>query len=167
MVSPAAYPNEQRAELYRRLLEVLPGEAERLFFCNSGTEAVEAALKFARLLTGRPEIVALMRGFHGRTLGSLSTTWERRYRAPFEPLLPKVKHISATNLASLEDALDETTACLLLEVVQGRVGCTPLPRSTCSGQGSFATSGEFCWWWTKSKRGLAVRVACLPVSISV
>ena len=126
IISSAAYPNDQRARLYRRLADVLPEGLERMFFCNSGTEAVEAALKIARVSTGRTGIVALMRGFHGRTLGALSTTWERRYRAPFEPLLPDVRHVSATRIAALDEALDDSTAGLILEVVQGEGGVHPL-----------------------------------------
>ena len=74
----------------------------RVFLCNSGTEAVEAALKFARLLTGRTEVVATMRGFHGRTMGALSATWEKKYRAPFEPLVPGFKHVPYNDLAALD-----------------------------------------------------------------
>ena len=75
-----------------------PAGLERVFLCNSGTEAVEAALKFARLSTGRPGIVATMRGFHGRTMGALSATWEPEYREPFQPLVPGFSHVPYNNL---------------------------------------------------------------------
>ncbi len=127
LTCPASFPNDQRAALYRRLTAVLPNGLERLFFCNSGTEAVEAALKFARLVTGRPGIVALMRGFHGRTLGALAATWEPKYRAPFEPLVPGVRHVPAGRLEALDVAIDADTACVVLEVVQGEGGVHPLP----------------------------------------
>ena len=99
-----------------------PGGLERVFLCNSGTEAVEAALKFARLSTGRPGVVATMRGFHGRTMGALSATWEPKYREPFEPLLPGFHHVPYNNLPALAEAVDETIGAVLLEVVQGEGG---------------------------------------------
>ncbi|MGE5543329.1 MAG: aminotransferase class III-fold pyridoxal phosphate-dependent enzyme, partial [Bacillota bacterium] len=80
--------NDVRAELLSQLARVTPGDMGRFFLCNSGTEAVEAALKFARFATGRTGVVAAMRGFHGRSMGSLSATWESKYRTPFEPLVP-------------------------------------------------------------------------------
>ena len=87
-----SYPNNKRAALMQKMATLIPG-LERVFFCNSGTEAVEAALKFARISTGRADIVAAMRAFHGRTFGSLSATFNKRYRQGFEPLakgsLPK------------------------------------------------------------------------------
>src|SRR5207248_10212009 len=83
-----AFFNDRRAELLARLTAVLPEGLDRLFLCNSGTEAVEAAIKFARASTRRTRVVATMRGFHGRSLGALSATWERSYRELFEPLVP-------------------------------------------------------------------------------
>ncbi|MCE5259796.1 MAG: aminotransferase class III-fold pyridoxal phosphate-dependent enzyme, partial [Chloroflexi bacterium] len=85
-------------------------------------EAVEAAFKFARLSTSKPGIVAAMRSFHGRTLGALSATWEPEYRTPFEPLIPGVRHVPYNKTAALDAALDNTTAALILEVVQGEGG---------------------------------------------
>ena len=70
----------------------------RAFLCNSGAEAVEAAIKFARLSTGRTGIVAAMRGFHGRTMGALSATWNKAYREPFEPLVPGFVHVPYNDL---------------------------------------------------------------------
>ena len=97
----------------------------RVFLCNSGTEAVEAALKFARLLTGRSEVVASMRGFHGRTMGALSATWEKKYREPFEPLVPGFSHIPYNDQAALSAAVTDKTAAVILEVVQGEGGVRP------------------------------------------
>jgi len=73
----------------------------RVFFCNSGTEAVEASFKFARISTGRKNIIAAMRAFHGRTFGSLSATFNKKYREGFEPLLPGVSHVSYNNIEAL------------------------------------------------------------------
>jgi acetylornithine/LysW-gamma-L-lysine aminotransferase len=97
----------------------------RVFLCNSGTEAVEAAIKFARLATKRTGIIAAMRGFHGRTFGALSATWEKKYREPFEPLVPDYSHISYNDGAALDEAVDHKTAAVLLEVVQGEGGVRP------------------------------------------
>lgn len=120
-----ALHNDQRALLTAELAAALPGGLERIFLCNSGTEAVEAALKFARASSGRPGVVAAMRGFHGRTFGALSATWEPHYRTPFEPLLPDFSHVPYNNLAALDAAVGEHTAAVLLEVVQGESGVRP------------------------------------------
>ncbi|TLN07063.1 aminotransferase class III-fold pyridoxal phosphate-dependent enzyme, partial [bacterium] len=118
------FPNDQRAILMEKLTALAPG-LERVFFCNSGTEAVEAAIKFARISTGRAGVVASMRGFHGRTLGALSATWNKKYREPFEPLVPGFSHVPYNNAAALENAVGEGTAALILEVVQGEGGVYP------------------------------------------
>ncbi len=116
---PEIFYNDRRAELLSALAQAAPAGLERAFLCNSGAEAVEAAIKFARLSTGRPQIVACMRGFHGRTLGALSATWEPKYRQPFEPLLPGFVHTPYNDLAALALAVGDDTAAVLLEVVQG------------------------------------------------
>ncbi len=120
---PEMFYNNQRTALMEKLCG-LTG-MQRVFLCNSGTEAVEAALKSARLLTGRSEIIAAMRGFHGRTFGALSATWEKKYRAPFEPLLPGFHHVPYNNLDALKEAINKNTAALILEVVQGEGGVHP------------------------------------------
>jgi predicted acetylornithine/succinylornithine family transaminase len=103
----------------------------RTFFCNSGTEAVEACLKFARRYwhtKGEPrvEFVALDESFHGRTFGSLSVTSDEHYRAPFEPLLPKVTFIPTNDVAALEAAVSRATAAIIAEPVLGEGGIKPL-----------------------------------------
>lgn len=105
---PELFYNDRRAEYLERLGAVLPEGFERVFLCNSGTEAVEAALKFARFSTGRTEFVAMMRGFHGRTMGSLSATYKKGYRTPFEPLVPGFTFVPFNNIERLEAALGET-----------------------------------------------------------
>ncbi len=122
---PEVFYNDQRAALLARLSERTPAGLTRFFLCNSGTEAVEGALKIARLHTGRAGIVATMRGFHGRTMGALSATWEPKYRAPFEPLLPGVRHVPFNNLEAAEAAIGEGTAAVLVEIVQGEGGVRP------------------------------------------
>ncbi|MEJ2266785.1 MAG: acetylornithine/succinylornithine family transaminase [Anaerolineales bacterium] len=121
LTCPETYYNDRRAAAMEKLGSLVPG-MERVFLCNSGTEAVEAALKFARLSTGRTQIVAAMRGFLGRTMGSLSATWNKRYREPFEPLVPGFEHVPYNNCEALEKTINAATAAVLLEVVQGEGG---------------------------------------------
>ncbi len=120
---PEMFYNDRRAELMERLCRA--AGMPRVFLSNSGTEAIEAAIKFSRLLTGRTEVVAAMRGFHGRTLGALSATWDKKYRSPFEPLVPGFSHVPYNDLAALEKAVTEKTAAVMLEVVQGEGGVNP------------------------------------------
>jgi acetylornithine/LysW-gamma-L-lysine aminotransferase len=113
--------NETRARFAAELAKVLPPYLNHVFLANSGAEAVDGAIKFARLTTGRTGLVATMRGFHGRTVGAVSVTWEPKYRKPFEPLLD-VTHVPYNNLAKLADAVTDQTAMVILEVVQGEGG---------------------------------------------
>lgn len=113
--------NDTRARFAAELAKVLPAHLQHVFLGNSGAEAVDGAIKFARLTTGRTGLVATMRGFHGRTIGAVSVTWEPKYRKPFEPLLD-VTHVPYNNLAKLADAVTEQTAMVILEVVQGEGG---------------------------------------------
>jgi len=114
--------NPVRARLAQRLSQLAPGDLNRVFFCNSGAEAAEAAIKFARTSTGRPEIIAAMRGFHGKTMGALAATWGPQYQKPFAPMLTGLKHVPFNNTDKLEAAVGESTAAVLLEVVQGEGG---------------------------------------------
>ena len=98
----------------------------RAFFCNSGTEANEAALKFARLATKKTKIVALVESFHGRTLGSLSMTGHEAYRTPFGPLVPGVSFVEPNDVAALEAAVDGDTAAIVLEPIMGEGGIIEL-----------------------------------------
>ena len=117
-------PNDQRAMLMEKITALVPG-LDRVFFCNSGTESVEAAFKFARISTGRKNIVAAMRAFHGRTYGSLSATYNKKYREGFEPLVPGFSHVAYNNVEALDKAVNEETAAVILEVVQGEGGVYP------------------------------------------
>jgi LysW-gamma-L-lysine/LysW-L-ornithine aminotransferase len=118
----SGYRSPVRDAFLEALLHRLPDRFSRVFLSNSGTEAVEAAIKIARSATGRPGIVAAMRGFHGRTLGALSATWRRELREPFEPLVPGVTHVPFNDVAALENAVGSETALVLLEPVQGEGG---------------------------------------------
>ena len=130
---PEIFHNDQRALLLERLTAVAPAGMNRAFLCNSGTEAVEAALKFARICTGRTGIVATMRGFHGRTMGALSATWTPAYRTPFEPLVPGFHHVPYNDLGAMEAAIGADTAGVLLEVVQGEGGVHPADAAYLAG----------------------------------
>ena len=102
----------------------------RVFFCNSGAEASEAALKLARKHGGpdRPEVVALVNGFHGRTYGALSLTGQPSKQEPFKPLVPGVRHVERDDLEALEAAVGPRTCAIVMEVVQGEVGVHPVPH---------------------------------------
>jgi LysW-gamma-L-lysine/LysW-L-ornithine aminotransferase len=119
-----SYPNDKRAALMQKMATLVPG-MERVFFCNSGTESVEAALKFARISTGRTNIIAAMRAFHGRTFGSLSATFNKKYRQGVEPLVPGFSHVPYNNIGALENAVTDETAAVILEVIQGEGGVYP------------------------------------------
>lgn len=125
LICPNGFYNDQRARLLSELVRIAPPGLERAFLCNSGAEAVEAALKFARVGTGRTKVIAAMRGFHGRTFGALSATWTKAYRQPFEPLVPGFEFVPYNRLERLEQAVDEETAAVILEVVQGEGGVIP------------------------------------------
>src|SRR5579885_3148672 len=122
---PELFYNDMRASLLERLAQLTPEGLDHIFLCNSGTEAIEGALKFARLATGRTGIVATQRGFHGRTMGALSATWEPHYREPFAPLIPEVRHVPCDRIEAMEAAIDQNTAAVILEVVQGEGGVRP------------------------------------------
>ena len=117
--------NDRRAELLAELARILPAGSDRFFFCNSGTEAVEGAIKFARLSTGRSDIIAAKRGFHGRTLGALSATHKSKFRTPFMPLVPGFSHVPFGQIEPLAESITNDTAAVILEIVQGEGGVRP------------------------------------------
>jgi [amino-group carrier protein]-gamma-(L-lysyl/L-ornithyl)-L-glutamate aminotransferase len=123
-----SFYNDRRAALVQKMGTLVPG-LDRVFFCNSGTESIEAALKFARISTRRAGIVATMRAFHGRTLGSLSATYNKKYREGFEPLVPGFSHVPYNNIAALEKAVTDGTAAFIVEVVQGEGGVYPADKA--------------------------------------
>ena len=114
------YYTSQQAELAEQL--VPRTGMDRIFFCNSGTEAVEGALKLARRATGRIDFVAAEHSFHGRTMGALSVTHKSQYREPFQPLLQKVEFVVYNNVESLKDSVNRDTAAVIIEPIQGEGG---------------------------------------------
>ena len=115
--------NDVRARLLEKLIAIAPQGLTRAFLCNSGTESVEAAIKFARHASGKTEFVCAMRGFHGRTFGALSATF--KYRDQFEPVLGGFSFVPFNNIEKLRDAVGDSTAAVVLEPVQGEGGVRP------------------------------------------
>lgn len=124
-----SYPTPTRRETYEKLGAMAPGDLSNVWLCNSGSEAVEAALKFTRSATGRSKVVAATRAFHGRTLGSLSLTWKDAYREGFGPIPGGVEFVPFDDEAALTAAVDEETAAVFLEPIQGEGGIHPASES--------------------------------------
>jgi acetylornithine/N-succinyldiaminopimelate aminotransferase len=121
------FASPSQIELAERLRRISgAGERGRVYFGNSGAEAIEAAIKLARLNRGRKRIIALNSSFHGRTTGSLSLTGKPALREAFEPLLPGVEHIDTT-LPALEATIDDTVAAIFIEPIKGEAGVVELP----------------------------------------
>jgi len=118
---------EEMADLCELLASVLPGELQYSFVCNSGTEAVEGALKAARIHTGRTDFIGAVSGFHGKTFGSLSVSGREIYKEPFQPLLPGCGLVPFGDADLLVDAITPNTAAFIVEVIQGEGGVN-LPR---------------------------------------
>ena len=114
--------NAPQAALAKKLTEMAPGDLEFAFFCNSGAEAAEAAIKFARITTGRTKLVSAEAGYHGKTMGALSVSGRNKYKTPFAPLVPNVQNIPFNDIAALEAAIDDQTAAFLIEPIQGEGG---------------------------------------------
>jgi len=147
LTCPGIFHNERRGELMQTLVHLAPQGLDRVFLCNSGTESIEAAIKFARVSTGRNGLVTAMRGFHGRTLGALSATF--KYRDAFEPLLPGNAFVPLNNIEKLDAAIDGNTSAVMLEVVQGEGGVRPADeeyllaaRRLCTERGSLLIIDE-------------------------
>ena len=137
------------ADLAAELAAILPGEIEKSFFCHSGAEAVEGALKLARRHTGRPGIVSTIGGFHGKTLGALSVSGREVYRKAFEPLVGAVTHIPYGDAAALSKAVSQTTAAVIVEPIQGEGGVIippdgylPAAREICDREGALLIADE-------------------------
>ncbi len=120
-----SYPVSVREELYDLLPELAPEPIDHAWLSNSGTEANEAAIKFARHATGRSKILAMTGGFHGRTLGSLAATWKPKYREGFEPVAGGFDFVTFDDETELREAVDEETAAVIVEPIQGEGGINP------------------------------------------
>jgi len=111
-----------QVEIAERLASVSPGDLDVSFLTSTGTEANEGALKLARKYTGRPGFVAFERSFHGRTFGSLSVSWRKEWREPFEPLLEKVSFVPFDDLKASDKAIGDDIAAVIVEPIQGEGG---------------------------------------------
>lgn len=121
--------NEARAKLAEKLVEISPKGLDRVFFSNSGAEAVECALKLARKYTGKRGTVAMVGAYHGKTMGALSATWNRKYREPFQPLLPGFTHVPYGDVEKVEKAITEDTGSVIVEPIQGESGVRIPPEN--------------------------------------
>ena len=122
---PGAFFNDAKAAYLERLLSVAPKGLTRAFLSNSGTESVEAALKFARITTGRSRFIAARRGFHGRTFGAMSATFNPKYSEECGPLVPGFSFVPYNKSEALAETMDDDVAAVILEVVQGEGGVRP------------------------------------------
>ncbi|MFP3217243.1 [LysW]-aminoadipate semialdehyde/glutamate semialdehyde transaminase [Acidianus sp.] len=119
-----AFDTPIREEMLNEMEKIKPDDLDNVFLLNSGSEAVELALKTARKITGKRKLIAFKNSFHGRTSGSLSVTWNKRYREPFEPLLEPVEFLEFNSIEDLKK-IDENTAAVIVEPVQGEGGVIP------------------------------------------
>ena len=118
----SCYYNDKRAEFTQKLIKITPKGLDKAFLSNSGAESVECAIKLARRFTGKPEIIALMGAFHGKTMGALSATWDKKYREPFMPLVPEIKHVAPDNADKIREGITDKTAAVLMEPIRGEGG---------------------------------------------
>ena len=118
----SCYYNDKRAEFTQKLVKITPKGLDKAFLSNSGAESVECAIKLARKYTGKPEIIALMGAYHGKTMGALSATWDKKYREPFMPLVPEIKHVAPDNAEKIREAITDKTAAVLMEPIRGEGG---------------------------------------------
>jgi putrescine aminotransferase len=119
--------NPWAAHLASQLAALAPGDLQYCFFCNSGTEAVEGALKLARLASRKTEIISTKNSYHGVSMGALSATGREVFRKPFEPLLYGFKHVAFGDIEALEEAITKDTAAVILEPIQGEGGINVPP----------------------------------------
>jgi len=131
--------NATQAVLAKKLADIAPAGLQYSFFSNSGTEAVEAALKIARIATGRTDFVSAVGGYHGKSMGSLAATGREKYRKPFEPMVPGYVHVPFGDLDAAAAAITEHTAALIIEPLQGEGGIITAPNGYLSGLRSLCT----------------------------
>lgn len=141
--------NKPMADLAALMAEITPGNLQYSFFGNSGTEAVEGALKLARAHTGRHNIISTTNSFHGKTLGALSATGRELFRTPFQPLLPGVRHVPFNDINAIHNIMDDSIAAVILEPIQGEGGIIvpsadylPAVREICSKAGALLICDE-------------------------
>ncbi len=173
---PMNMPSQDRARYVEALGRVLPGSLDRVFLCNSGTEAVEGALKFAALVTGRSRTVALRNSFHGRTLGAQATMWNPAARRPYAGMLHDNVFVRP-EVGAIDEAVDGKTAALILEPVQGEGGVNVLSdevllaaRRACDLHGALLVLDEVqtgfgrCGAWFAHRRTPGLEPDLMPLA---
>ena len=159
--------NLYRSEAGERLAEELVAHsfADRVFFCNSGAEANEAAFKFARKWSGKSEIVAFSGSFHGRLFATLAATDRPDYRKPFEPLVPGIRIVEREEWAAVDHAVSASrTAAVIVEPVQGEGGVRPWKPSGWASCASCATPAAWPSYSTRYSAAWAGQGPCSPTS---
>jgi len=174
-----SFDTPARRDFIEALGALLPPELTRISFGNSGAEAVEAAIKYARVATGRTGIIAAQRAYHGRTFGALAVTADAKYRDPFKPMLEGVRHVPFDNLDAIEQAMDASIAAVIIEPIQGEGGIR-VPRDgylsaiqeLCKTRGAllicdeiqtgFRTGSAFAF----TREGIVPDILCLSKSIA-
>lgn len=121
-LSSKIFFNKGLADLAELIAKIAPGKLQYSFICNSGAEAVEGALKAARIFTHKSDFIATVGGFHGKSMGSLSATGRDMYKEPFKPLIPGFTHVPFNDVNAIESAINDNTAAIIIEPVQGEGG---------------------------------------------
>ena len=122
MVCHMSTYNDSRLQFLSKLNSIAPENLSRIFFSNSGAESIEAALKFSRKFSQKGGIISMYGGYHGKTFGALSVTYNSKYRKSFNPLLEGIKFVPFGDISSLIDAIDESIGTVILEPIQGESG---------------------------------------------
>lgn len=128
MVCHMSTYNDSRLQFLSKLKSIAPDNLARFFFSNSGAESIEAALKFSRKFSQKTGIISMYGGYHGKTFGALSLTYNSKYRKSFSPLLEGVKFVPFGDISSLTEAIDESTGTVILEPIQGESGIIMPPE---------------------------------------
>jgi acetylornithine/LysW-gamma-L-lysine aminotransferase len=174
-----SFDTPARQEFLDTLAGFLPHALSRMSFANSGAEAVEAAMKYTRVATGRTRIIATHRAYHGRTFGALSATSDAKYREPFMPMLEGARHVPFDNLAEMAEAIDDSTAAVIIEPIQGEGGIrVPTDgylrglRELCTANGSLLIVDEIQTGFRTgaplafTREGIVPDILCLSKSIA-
>jgi len=148
-LSAKVFFSKPYADLAEKLAAIAPGELQFTFMCNSGTEAVEGALKVAKMYDHRPKVVSTVGGFHGKSMGALSATGRDKFREPFYPLVPEFCHVRYNDGDAMREAVDDSTAAVIVETVQGEGGIhipdadyLPAVREICDKNGTLLILDE-------------------------
>lgn len=128
MVCHMSTYNNSRLQFLSKLKSIAPDNLSKIFFSNSGAESIEAALKFARKFSQKTGVVSMYGGYHGKTFGALSVTYNSKYRKSFSPLLEGVKFVPFGDISSLAEAIDESIGTVIIEPIQGESGIIMPPE---------------------------------------